>query len=474
MNISPVRNPKDVFYDFINSSVISYVGAGSSGLGLLSSNPTNDSYKILTTNNENVVCSELFIKIVPIYSDKTFQPLFKDLYIRKDDLWAEIFSSAEPEFWNEVRIQNEIYKKTNENLEPICPPIVFSECLDNATSIAMLEMLFDNIDKSAIPPDLFRVMMEDDPLNKIATKLRLPRYHGIKLGIIGMGFTKGYQSLHSAVRGKDVAEKKPYLDLAVYELLRLYSIGYLHGDFSQTNIMINPTYNYTGTNSGRAMIIDFGMTFQHNSPDVDILRILERMRDTRVPFIGIAPTQHENYNWFINYINRYSRESIVASLDALKQSVSDHSTAMINMIQSTYPAVLEQIRAYNATTGSENIFYGGLKNASQIEDVITPAYIQNKMLDVKPMYKSVSKSKTLSMIEFNHIFNPKNLDISQLLDAYLRTLNLGEQSIQAGNKNVKGKMGGKKQKRSSRNKRRKKQTKRRYVYNSKKTYKRRR
>ena len=474
MNISPVRNPKDVFYDFINSSVISYVGAGSSGLGLLSSNPTNDSYKILTTNNENVVCSELFIKIVPIYSDKTFQPLFKDLYIRKDDLWAEIFSSAEEEFWNEVRIQNEIYKKTNENLEPICPPIVFSECLDNATSIAMLEMLFDNLDKSAIPPDLFRVMMEDDPLNKIATKLKLPRYHGIKLGIIGMGFTKGYQSLHSAVRGKDVAEKKPYLDLAVYELLRLYSIGYLHGDFSQTNIMINPTYNYTGTNSGRAMIIDFGMTFQHNSPDVDILRILERMRDTRVPFIGIAPTQHENYNWFINYINRYSRESIVASLDALKQSVSDHSTAMINMIQSTYPAVLEQIRAYNATTGSENIFYGGLKNASQIEDVITPAYIQNKMLDVKPMYKSVSKSKTLSMIEFNHIFNPKNLDISQLLDAYLRTLNLGEQSIQAGNKNVKGKMGGKKQKRSSRNKRRKKQTKRRYVYNSKKTYKRRR
>jgi hypothetical protein len=470
MNISPGRNPKDVFYDFINSSVISYVGAGSSGLGLLSSNPTNDSYKILTTDNENVVCSELFIKIVPVYTDKFFRPLFKDLYIRNDDLWAEIFSSAEEEFWNEVRIQNEIYKKTNDTLEPICPPIVFSECLDNATSIAMLEMLFDNIDKSAIPPDLFRVMMEEDPLNKIATKLRLPRYHGIKIGIIGMGFTKGYQSLHSAVRGKDIAEKKPYLDLAVYELLRLYSIGYLHGDFSQTNIMINPAYNYTGTNSGRAMIIDFGMTFQHNSPDVDILRILERMRDTRVPFIGIAPTQHENYNWFINYINRYSRESIVASLDALKQSVSDHSTAMIEMIQSTYPDVLAQIRAYNATIGNENIFYGGFKNATEIE---RPAY---KMLDMKSMYnpesKSKSKSKTLSMLEFNRIFNPQNLDIPQLLAAYLRTLHLGEQSIKEGIKNVKGKMGGKKQKRISRNRTRKQKTKRRRTYRSKKSYRR--
>ena len=476
MNINPDRTPKDVFYDFINSSVISYVGAGSSGLGLLSSNPTNDSYKILTTNNENVVCSQLFIKIVPVYTDKFFRPLFKDLYIRKDDLWAEIFSSAEEEFWNEVRIQNEIYKKTNENLEPICPPIVFSECLDNATSIAMLEMLFDSLDKSAIPPDLFRVMMEEDPLNKIATKLKLPRYHGIKLGIIGMGFTKGYQSLHSAVRGKDVAEKKPYLDLAVYELLRLYSIGYLHGDFSQTNIMINPDYNYTGTNSGRAILIDFGMTFQHNQPDGDILRILERMRDTRVPFIGIAPTEHENYNWFINYINRYSRESIVASLEALKQSVSDHSTAMIQMIQSIYSDVLAQIRAYNATIGSENIFYGGFKNASQIEDVITPSYIQNKMLDVKPYSKLKLKSNTLSMIEFKEIFNPNNLDIPQLLDAYLHTLHLGEETIQVGIKSVKGKMGGKKQKRSSRNRTRSyiQKTKRRRVYRSKKSYKSRR
>jgi hypothetical protein len=259
--------------------------------------------------------------------------------------------------------------------------------------------------------------------------------------------------------------------LAVYELLRLYSIGYLHGDFSQTNIMINPTYNYTGTNSGRAMIIDFGMTFKHNEPDADILRILERMRDTRVPFIGIAPTQHKNYNWFINYINMY-RATLVDSLNALRQSVLDHSTAMIHMIQSTYPDVLAQIHAYNATIGNENIFYGGFKNASQMEDVITPAYIQNKMLDIK----SKSKSNTLSMIEFNHIFNPNNLNIPQLLNAYLRTLDLGEQSIKEGIKGLVGKMGGKKQKNLSRNRKRgnKQKTRRRQVYRSKKTHRRRR
>jgi hypothetical protein len=465
MNISPGRHPKDVFDDFIGSSVISYVGAGSSGLGLLSSNPTNDSYKILTTDNGNVVCSELFIKIVPIYADKFFQPQF-DIHIRKTDHYADIFSSSEDEFWQEVRIQNEIYKKTNDNLEPICPPIVYSECLDHASSIALLEMLFDKYDKSDIPHNL----LNDEPLKKIATRLHLPRYHRIRLGIIGMGFTKGYQSLYSVVRGKDVDEKKPYFDMAVYELLRLYSIGYLHGDFSQENVMINPTYNYTGTNSGRAMIIDFGMSFKHNAPDSDILRILERMRDTRVPFIGIAPTEHTNYSWFIKYINTY-RATLVDSLNALSQSVSDHSTAMIHMIQTTYPDVLAQIRAYNTTIGNENIFYGGFKNASQIEDVITPSY---KTIDIKRVSKS--KSKTLSMIELKEIFNPNNLDIPQLLDAYLRTLNLGEQSIQAGIKSVKGKMGGKKQKKPSRNRKRshKQKTKRRVVYRGKKSYRRRR
>jgi hypothetical protein len=92
------------------------------------------------------------------------------------------------------------------------------------------------------------------------------------------------------------------------------------------------------------------------------------------------------------------------------------------------------------------------------------------------MYNPVAKSKsnTLSMIEFKEIFNPNNLDIPQLLEAYLHTLNLGEQSIQTGIKSVKSKMGGKKQKRASRNRTRNhiQKTKRRRAYRSKKSYRR--
>ena len=456
MNINPERTPKDVFYEFLNNSVISYVGAGSSGLGLLSVNSINDSYKILTTNNENAVCSKIFIKLVPIYTNMMTlkHPKFK---LSIPGIYpALISSSAEIDFWNEVNIQSHIYKETNEGLEPVCPPIVYSECLDNTESIEMLSKLF------LLPHDSTDHDMSEDPIFELHDRYK--NDNTLKLGIIGMGFTEGYNSLFSMFRN-NYPNITQYFDLAIYELLRLYLVGYIHGDISLANIMINTDYNYTGTNSGRAMLIDFGMTFDHDYEDrADIPVILERMRTTRTPFTGLAPMEHDNYKWFVNYTTNI--ENVSRAIRRLITSITSHNERMIDMIETTYPEVLAQIRTYNSNDQYKNIFYGGLKNATQLEAVITP-YIQNKMLDVKPAYKSETH---ISMLEFNRIFNPKNLNIPQLLDAYLRTLHLGEQSIKEGIKNVKGKMGGKKQKRSSRNRKRK--TKRR-VYRSKKSHRRR-
>ena len=456
MNINPDRTPKDVFNEFLNNSSISYVGAGSSGLGLLSVNTINDSYKILTTNNENVVCTKIFIKLVPIYTNTrtlahpSFRLSIPGIYP------ALISSSPEYDFWNEVNIQTHIYKETNDGLEPICPPIVYSESLDNTKSIEMLNNLF------LLPYDSSDHDMSDDPIFELYNRYK--NDNTLKLGIIGMGFTEGYNSLFSMFRN-NYPNITQYFDLAIYELLRLYLVGYIHGDISLANIMINTDYNYTGTNSGRAMIIDFGMTFDHEYEDTqDIPVILERMRTIKTPLTGLTPMQHENYKWFVNYTTNI--ENISRALKRLIASIKSHNEEMIRMIETTYPAVLTQIRTYNGNDQYSNIFYGGLKNASQIEDA---PYIQNMMLDVKPE----SKINKLSIIEFNDIFNPKNLNIPQLLDAYLHTLRLGEESIQAGIKSVKSKMGGKKQKRSVRNRKRKQKTRRRRMYRSKKTYKRR-
>lgn len=461
MNINIDSNPKDVFYDFLNSSVITYVGAGSSGLGVLASNATNDSYKILTTNNENVVCSKLFIKIVPIYTDTdaripSFSLLLPGMYN------ASIYSNAEFDFWNEVYLQSKIYKKTNEFLEAVCPPIVYSECLDNASSIDLLKKLFSLVDNASEHD------MSDDPMFELYNRYYMNN-STLKLGIIGMGFTEGYTSLYSMFRN-NYPNITRYFDLAIYELLRLYSAGYIHGDFSLANVMINTDYNYTGTNSGRAMLIDFGMTFKHNYKDRDIPVILQKMLRTATPFSGITPMEHGNYRWFVNYITN-NLEDITISIKNLNQMITAHIHKMVDMIDITYPEVLANIRMYNDTEQNNNIFNGGFTNRGDVYAIENKMFVSNPMIS-----KPDSKSNTLSMIEFNRIFNPKNLNIPQLLDAYLRTLNLGEQTISAGINSVKVNMGGKKRKRSSRNKKRKhkEKTKRRRVYRSKKTYRRRR
>ena len=466
MNINIDSNPKDVFYEFLNNSVITYVGAGSSGLGVLASNATNDSYKILTTNNENVVCSKLFVKLVPIYTDidariPSFSLLLPGMYS------ASIYSNAELDFWNEVYLQSKVYKETNEFLEAVCPPIVYSECLDNTSSIKLLEKMYSLVPKTSEHDDSDDER-DDDPMYELSNRYYKNK-STLKLGIIGMGFTEGYTSLYSMFRN-NYPNITHYFNLAIYELLRLYSVGYIHGDFSLANVMINTDYNYTGTNSGRAMLIDFGMTFEHNYKDIDIPVILQKMLHTETPFSGMTPMGHSNYRWFVNYITN-NLEDITISIKNLNQMITTHIHKMVDMIDITYPEVLANIRMYNDTERHSNIFNGGFTNRGDVYAM------ENKMLVSNPiMSKPESKSKTLSIIEFNHIFNPKNLNIPQLLDAYLRTLNLGEQTILAGIKRVKGKIGGKKQKRTSRNKKRKykQKTKRRRSYRSKKTYRRRR
>ena len=456
MNIHPDKTPNDVFYEFLNNSVISYVGAGSSGLGLLSTNTINDSYKILTTNNENVVCTKIFIKLVPIYTDMdaripSFSLLLPGMYS------ASIYSNAELDFWNEVYLQSKIYKKTNEFLEAVCPPIVYSECLDNTSSIELLKKLFSLVDNASDHD------MSDDPMFELYDRYYMNN-STLKLGIIGMGFTEGYTSLYSMFRN-NYPNITRYFDLAIYELLRLYSAGYIHGDFSLANIMINTDYNYTGTNSGRAMLIDFGMTFRHNYKDRDIPVILQKMLRTATPYSGITPMEHGNYRWFVNYITN-NLEDITISIKNLNQMITAHIHKMVDMIDIRYPEVLANIRMYNDTEQHTNIFNGGFKNRNDVYEVENKMFVSNPMIS-KP------DSKVLSMIEFNRIFNPNNLNIPQLLDAYLRTLHLGEETIQVGIKRVKGKMGGKKQKRSSRNRTRKQKIKRRRAYRSKKSYRRR-
>lgn len=417
MNIDINNNPEDVFYTFLNYSKVSYVGAGSSGLGLQLLNTENNSYKTLTTNNGNVVCSKLFVKLVPIYNNTDIDITFDFLISGRAGML--MYSSLETDFWGEVQKQNIAYKETNENLEPICPPIVYAECQENNKARTLFrELIRQHVDE--IEDD-----DTDDPLIVLHNKYK--RYAILKLGVIVMGFTIDYIPLYTAIRNNRMSTKL-YLELAIYELLRLYSLGYLHGDFSKANIMINPSYNYTGMNSGRAMLIDFGMTYEHNYTDTSITSILNKMLQTRVPYNKVVPIEHANYQWLKEYITTHGT-TLEDTFKELSSSIIKHNRLIINMVQTTYPAVLSQIRNYNTTTGNTNIFTGGF--ISNVESMANKTSMQitaskNNMLS--------PTAETMSIPQFNNIFNPNKLDILKLKDAYLRTLMLGNKAITDGTK----------------------------------------
>lgn len=450
MNID-INNPKDVFYSFLNGSKVSYVAAGSGGLGLELLNMENTTYKTLTTDNKNVVCSKIFLKLVPLMKEESYDDFeFNEVeyeetlktkfeFLVPGHSFSVVHTSLDTEFWSEVEKQTIIYKESVNNLEPICPPILYTKCYDHSESNHLINLLYEQRD------DKTRTNIDDDEDPLLVIEDIFDTKPKLRLGVIAMGFTTDYITLHKAIRN-DPSKKDLYIKLSIYELLRLYTLGYLHGDFSLSNIMINPTYNYTGTNTGRAMLIDFGMTFQHNYTDTNIVSILNKMLNTRVPNNGVLPIEHNNYKWLKRYIEQHG-ENIENKIGELAGQINTHNSNMINMIQNTYPDILVQIRSYVNTQTNTNIFTGGFMLDKQ--HTTNGRTIQNKSkTDIKPSY-------SISVDKFNSIFNPNNLDILKLKDDYLHTLMLGYTSIKHGKKH-KGKfVGGKKRRKhkpiSSRN-----------------------
>ena len=130
----------------------------------------------------------------------------------------------------EVHIQKDVFQKSFfQQLEPICPSIVFAprDKLHKTQNDMLRSLVIDDI-KHAFENDVYLIAME---------------------------FMDNYIPL-SELQDTPLFQKYRYM--ALYELSRLHSFGYTHGDFHYENVLIHTSYNYFGKESGRAMLIDFG------------------------------------------------------------------------------------------------------------------------------------------------------------------------------------------------------------------------
>jgi thiol-disulfide isomerase/thioredoxin len=176
----------------------------------------------------------------------------------------KIFDTVELQsFKDEVNIQTDIFLKTMNYLQPICPAIVYSSVYTDIDGVNGLNYLFEIMYKGS-ENTATRILIQ----NMYKSKQKLQFYN---IGVIAMEFADGYVLLYNL--NKDLLFDL-YKDMTLYLLLKLaLDTGYTHGDFHPGNIFINTKYkNYFKGLNGKPLLIDFG---QAQKIPIDMLKFMK-------------------------------------------------------------------------------------------------------------------------------------------------------------------------------------------------------
>jgi len=347
----PQTSP-NAFLQFINgpSTTKTYVTKGSGGFGWEIENNDTTPYKSISPQGTMVKYTKIFLKIVPIH------PRARGFSSTR------VITTSENDFIVERDTQTTLFKRSNVHLDPICPPIVFSSILTNAQG----QQLLDTLNPDSINPPTIR-HFQDEP--------------EVRMGIIAMGYTTNYTTLHVSAQKVRPTMQKMYKYMAAHRLIQLYDMGYLHGDFSLSNIVIDRNHTYPSidpaegsTNSpGHVLLIDFGATFKHNIPsDTTVSRVdkLHHMLDTKVPYLGVVPKTHSNYEWLKILVDETEGspyflskfESILINIEA---NVERYNEEMYETIRRTSPEITDHIDKYNNSPSTISTVRGGLRRKNR-------------------------------------------------------------------------------------------------------------
>jgi hypothetical protein len=206
----------------------------------------------------------------------------------------------------------------------------------------------------------------------------------VNMGIIAMGYTTNYITLSTLINRNtgmlafarksqtdsvSSTMKTRYKYMAAHRLIQLYDMGYLHGDFSLPNIVIDTTHTYPnthgsseGSSPGHVLLIDFGATFKHNIPsDIAVSRVdkLRHMLNTRVPYLGLAPKNHDNYKWLKILVEDEEPSELESILINIEANVEGYNEEMYETIRRTSPEITEHIDKYNNSPSTATTVRGG-------------------------------------------------------------------------------------------------------------------
>ena len=177
---------------------------------------------------------------------------------------VELEVVTQSDFNSEVVIQNFLFQESINNfssiLEPICPAII---CYTN--SVGTIKETIKNLILSKLEDKTRGI----NNINDIQITQNLFNINNYNMFLIVMEFMDGFTPLSTLGRNRHHRYQQ-FCDMHAYELQKMSGYGYVHGDFHQGNVMINPDYPYFTADKqnpyyGRALLIDFGRVMEANS-----------------------------------------------------------------------------------------------------------------------------------------------------------------------------------------------------------------
>jgi tRNA A-37 threonylcarbamoyl transferase component Bud32 len=438
------------FMDYTKLSSVTYFNKGAYGIGykVKINDLSRSNYNVLSLHNTEttIKCGQLFVKLSPIYDgeDDDDNDAMDDLI--KNSLRMNVTPSRD--FLNEIRIQTEIYKKSNSNLEAICPPIVYSNVVNNTGEKSRAQNVLSVLIKQ-MPDDVHKTFLE-------GMKILYEGNRELQLGIIVMSFAENYDTLANVMDNThNLAQQIMYKYLAIYELLRLYDLGYMHGDYHTKNILINTNYKYSNEPdiyTGRCLIIDYGMGFKNNyvntSSSDSVSQKLHNIAQEKQPDTEQNAYTWNGYKWLLDFLN--SESDIDSGIGTLKESIDSFQQQMIGKINEKYPDLMNRIRTINDTIYRGSVLRGGraiadkqydLKELNLKEPNLKGPNLKGPNLKGDNTVKLHLKvnHKPLSNEEFIQIFNPQDMNMTEIVNKYENTLQEGIAILNNGKK-----LGGKK------------------------------
>ena len=169
----------------------------------------------------------------------------------------------ESAFINEVKIQRDIFLKTSDYLDPICPAPIYEKVYNTSESI------INKLEQKS--GQKTRYILNEIKLlfSNVFEKIKgmTGSKYNFGIGILAMEFSDGYDDLfylYEKTERKQLREDelRKYESMSRLKIIELaLKTGYIHGDYQSANFMINPylTGYYEGIN-GRVMMIDFGFS----------------------------------------------------------------------------------------------------------------------------------------------------------------------------------------------------------------------